>query len=110
MVAFESYNYFGNNLYIDNVSIGLLTDIKDNYTISEPLVFPNPTSGIVNILLPEGTTKADLTIHNAQGSEVSRFTSKEKVITADLSNYNRGIFFARIVTDNGTYTQKIILE
>lgn len=110
MVAFESYNYFGNNLYIDNVSIGLLTDIKDNYTISEPLVFPNPTTGTVNILLPEGTAKANVTIHNAQGGEVSRFTSTEKVITADLSEYKRGIFFVRIVTENGSYTQKVIVE
>jgi hypothetical protein len=60
-IAFESYNYFGNNLYIDNVSIGLLTDIVDR-AAGQIQIFPNPSTGLVHISLPEDVVNAEVTI------------------------------------------------
>ncbi|MEZ5194988.1 MAG: hypothetical protein R2764_00900 [Bacteroidales bacterium] len=72
-IAFESYNYFGNNLYIDNVSIGLLTDIYSNSLKNEISLFPNPTTGRVNAILPKGDFESVISVVNMQGVEVGHF-------------------------------------
>ena len=48
-VMFETYNYFGNNLYIDNLMIGPLTDVSENISPSDVMVFPNPSENVVNV-------------------------------------------------------------
>ncbi len=111
-VAFETYNHFGNNLYIDNVSIGLLTDISDEIDHSGLQVYPNPTAGVVNILLPEIIEGADVIVYNIQGQEIFRFNGTEgHLFTADLSAFGKGVYCIRLTNnENINEVRKVMVK
>jgi PKD repeat protein/photosystem II stability/assembly factor-like uncharacterized protein len=108
-IAFESYNYFGNNLYIDNVSIGLLTDIVDR-AAGQIQIFPNPSTGLVHISLPEDVVNAEVTIYAPQGATIFQSATANGLITADLSKYGKGIYFVRVMGGKLNEVQKVILK
>ena len=111
-VAFETYNYFGNNLYIDNVSIGLLTDIKEQISNDEIQIFPNPAVGLVNIFIPDAVTGAEVSIYSPQGAEVynSVVGTGNKVVIADLSSFGKGVYFIRVMNGRMNEVKKVILK
>jgi hypothetical protein len=109
-VAFETYNYFGNNLYIDNVSIGLMTDIRQNYSDTEILLFPNPAEGMVNIYIPESYASCSVTVYAADGSQVYQSKAGPGMLTADLSAGRNGIYFVRVQNEQVNEVRKLILK
>ncbi|MBC8485913.1 MAG: PKD domain-containing protein [Bacteroidetes bacterium] len=111
-VMFESFNYFGNNLFIDNVLIGTQTDISKDKTNQKIHIFPNPTTGIVNILVPENMKQTEVSVLNLQGAEVYKFstTTNNRSFSADLSKYGKGIYFIRVISGEQTVVEKIILK
>ncbi len=110
-VMFETYNYFGNNLYIDNLMIGPLTDISEKMSSEDIQVYPNPSTGIVNIIVPENDGTSQVVIYNNQGAEVVNISSFEgSTITTDLSKYGTGVYYIRIVEKYGTTIQKVVLK
>jgi hypothetical protein len=110
MVAFETYNHFGNNLYIDNVSIGLLTDLTEQNSGNEIMIFPNPTSGMVNILIPETANGAEVTIYTSQGTAVYSSSNSSELVSADLSRFGKGIYFVRVTDGELSLIKKVILK
>jgi hypothetical protein len=73
-------------------------------------VFPNPTSGVVNISLaslPRTTAVAE--IYNLQGKVIRKDTFR-KDIRIDLSDCPKGIYFLRLLVDNEITVSKIILQ
>jgi PKD repeat protein len=109
-VAFETYNYFGNNLYIDNVSIGLLTDIQIDYSKSEIMIFPNPAEGMVNIYIPENHANVTVTVFAADGTLVYQSQTGTGLHTADLSACRKGIYFVRVQSEQVNEVRKLILK
>ncbi|MCF8368629.1 MAG: PKD domain-containing protein [Bacteroidales bacterium] len=110
-VMFETYNYFGNNLYIDDVIIQPLTGISNSLSSDKVMVFPNPTTGLVNFVIPENDGSAEVFIYNNQGVEVERINGFENnTVSADLSAYSAGVYFVRIIERNGITVLKLVLE
>lgn len=111
-VMFESYNYFGNNIYIDNVMIAPLTNVDDNLNTQSIQIFPNPTNGNVNIVLPENDTESEIQIFNLQGIEVISVKSKQgqNSFTTDLSEFGVGVYFIRVTNKENSITEKVILQ
>lgn len=110
-VMFETYNYFGNNLFVDNVLISPLTGIPTN--ISDELVrfFPNPTTGEVNILVPDGVGPAVITVVNPQGAVVKEIDVREgSTIRTNLSEFGKGVYFIRVTGEAGTQVGKVMLR
>jgi len=111
-VAFETYNYFGNNLYIDNVNIGMMTDIAENNIQDEIQIYPNPTNGIINIQVPDDLRNTDISIYNMQGAEILKIETSEgeRIYSADLGEYSEGMYLIRVNKANQIYTKKILLK
>lgn len=111
-VAFETYNYFGNNLYIDNVSIGLLTDIAATASPEGIQIFPNPSGGVVNIYIPSALSGAAVSIYSMEGVEVYESTkdSEGTCLTADLSKAGKGVYFVRVMNGQMNEVKKIIVK
>jgi PKD repeat protein len=112
-IAFESYNYYGTALYIDNVMVGPLTDISEsNPGFDEIQVFPNPSSGVFNLWIPSGDKPDKISVYNMQGTETLNLpvkTSEEgENIQLDLSGFTKGVYFIRINTNTETIVKKII--
>ncbi|MBN2174513.1 MAG: T9SS type A sorting domain-containing protein [Bacteroidales bacterium] len=111
-VMFESYNYYGNNLYIDDVMIGSMTDISMMEMDNEIHIFPNPTTGMVNIVIPENTKSFTVKVYNMQGAEIPNtdFQGAKSNFSADLSNYGEGLYFIQVKTDRKNFMGKVLLR
>ena len=76
-------------------------------------VFPNPTTGIINIeLLQTKNENIQIEITNIVGQTIlsNSYNSTEKDIQIDISNYATGNYIITIITDSANYSGKIILE
>lgn len=102
-------NAGGNNSYTRSsyITINDCSAVDDNIA-SKVSIFPNPTDGILNIMLPE--YKASVKISNIIGKEVKSFklTSKENQI--DLSSLTPGMYFIEIQLSDSKITSKITVR
>jgi PKD repeat protein len=114
-ILFESDNRHGNNIFLDNISISGLTGIQEPGTNRERiLVYPNPTTGIVNLTILDPSSRIDLSVINVQGQMVysDHFSAKSGNMEKqfDFSGFIKGIYFLRIISDQTTLVKKVILE
>jgi hypothetical protein len=114
-VLFESYNRRGNNLFLDNISISAPEGIQDAGNNREDFrVYPNPTTGLVNLFISNPSIGIDLSVINLQGKTVfsDHFSAKtgnfEKQF--NFSGFAKGVYFFRIISDKSTVVKKVILE
>jgi len=121
-----SYTYFdmntlpGDNIYRVKVYYADETEEETPYEVvhfdtSLPFnIFPNPSTGIVNINLEKYLGKdVEIMIYNLQGTEVARnsFESlSEQIVSFDLSNIITGTYFVRVIPDGKrARTQQVII-
>lgn len=88
----------------EDCQVGIENDVLANAID----VYPNPTSGLVNINLASDITKADIAVYNAAGKVVA--TTNAQTPQFDLSEAAAGIYFVKITTNKGDFVQKIVLE
>ena len=72
-------------------------------------VYPNPSSGIINVALDKAVENANLYIYNIAGLKIHSepFTGKQKTINCNLSS---GIYYIYITDGNQTRIAKIADE
>lgn len=88
-----------------NEQLGLV----ENERVDGVSVFPNPSTGILNIKTVSGGTSA--IIYNVTGQKVRSFDIHENTATVDLRNEPDGIYFLSIQHQGNTVaTQKVILR
>ncbi len=98
------FQIFGMSMIVE-LKVGS-TSIQ-NAQLSSVGIYPNPTTGLVNISGVERAMEVILT--NVQGQEISRTIVTENA-TIDLSTQSKGVYFIRLMTDNSTRIEKIILK
>lgn len=79
---------------------------------SELVVYPNPSTGIVNFIWNAGQEgRAELSIMDISGRVVEVFQSDGAFEhSIDFSRYDRGVHIARIVTPNFTEIQRFVIK
>lgn len=83
------------------VSVNEITSLSIN-------VYPNPSQGQFFI---DGIEKGEVEIYNVAGQKVyKKDASASLSMTVDLSNQPQGVYFVRIVTEGGSYSQKVVKE
>jgi len=109
-IAFETFNSYGNPLFIDNVAVSQTVDVEEVYAESEVSVYPNPASGTFQVVMDEEFTT--LKLYNNIGQlvheqEIERGTN---VINIDpKSDWNTGIYSLEVSGFNKTITKKVVL-
>ncbi|MBI9067297.1 MAG: lamin tail domain-containing protein [Salinivirgaceae bacterium] len=93
------------NVPVTLISVG----IEDNAGLISSM-YPNPTNGIVNVVLNENVSNAMLTITSITGQVIETRKISEMEETIDLSNQEAGVYFIRIVSNNQSYLGKVILK
>jgi len=114
-IMFESYFYVGNNLYVDNVvvtpSVGLEEGIS---SIEDIKIYPNPTSGLVNIQIPEGDGIYKLKVIDLHGKLIHETginaSGTSSIHDLDLTNHPKGIYFIQLVGEDFSAAKKVIVE
>jgi hypothetical protein len=96
--------YTGEVYFYDSLSIDDVLLSKDNNLI----IYPNPTKDIVNIE-PKGEIINSYTLYNMGGQTLIKSekikTKSEKI---NLSNFPKGVYVIKVITDKNSYTRKVI--
>jgi len=80
---------------------------NDDFNLSELSVYPNPTTGILNISLNNSFTYE---IYDLQGRVVLSGSSDEFTTELNLDSFSKGIYLVKVGSGNNTQTKKIILN
>ena len=109
MIAFETYNQYGNNLYLKNIevsnTVGIINTSNESGSIS---IYPNPANTFVNIL--NNNEKQVLTILRIDGSFVQSFDIKEGTNQINTKGFSKGIYLLKFAGKDGLETKKLIIH
>lgn len=76
--------------------------------LSELMVYPNPTNGIVTVESSENNYELILT--DLLGGKIYSQNNQSEKAEIDLSNQQNGIYLLQLKSENGTASRKIILN
>ena len=112
-IMFESYNGYGNNMYIDNFSItGELSGTEEINSHSEGIsVFPNPSTG--NFTLEMGNfSDSEVSVYTINGVRVynHQTIARHNVVSMDLSHLPKGIYILEVRNQEGSYINKLMIR
>lgn len=111
-IAFESYCFWGNPLFIDNVIITQFVGQAENVTLNNIQIYPNPTDGKINIQLPDEHDYVNMEVINPNGrvilskeiENVSNFTINED------KSFHSGIYMIKFLSKNNHSVKKIVIN
>ena len=75
------------------------------------VIYPNPTSGLLNIAIDGTTVTGQINVVNAAGQLViSKDVINENNIQLDLTSMAKGVYYIRIVSEHKTLIEKVIVD
>ena len=114
-IKFESYNGFGNNLFIDNVSIKSTFDINENdLSFDNITIYPNPTDGILFVKIKSWLGNAEIKLINYSGQLIQtksiKSANENSIVEFNLSELSKGVYFIQVQSDTHLFIDKLILK
>ena len=100
-----SYAYHGGNRGFTTLSVTL--GISENKLLSFEM-YPNPVSDLLNIQLPTGTEKAEVSVFDYTGRLVSSKIISSNDTAIDVQKISRGIYMIRVATNTKIGVQRFI--
>lgn len=73
-------------------------------------IYPNPSDGLVNILVKDLDQNATVTVFDISGKKVFSGSIENEVSTLNLGNLNSGIYIIELVTGNQSSHKKLVLK
>ena len=115
VISNKAYIYFDYNpAIITNTASATLTlpvGLNENHTSNSMIVYPNPSTGKLNILFAKPIARGTVEIQNILGENIFKqniYNRSEMVITPE--NISDGIYFVKVFDGNRNYCKKIIIE
>ena len=101
--------------WLDNIIFPATTilisteEIIDNLQLS---VYPNPTTGLINIGSEKLTSGSNLQVFDVRGNIIFEQTSfnNNGMVQLDLSHQGQGLFFIKISSEAGTVVKKVVVD
>ncbi|MFL5764038.1 MAG: PKD domain-containing protein [Bacteroidia bacterium] len=94
MIAFQNRGHYGQALYIDNINLTTSVGINNLQNASPISVYPNPSTGIVNISgLKEGN---DIEVFDMTGRSIYKGKAGNKTEQLNITDLARGIYFFKV--------------
>ncbi len=113
-IMFESASLIGNNLYIADVRLDIYQNIPETKTEEILSVYPNPSSGLLNISPKIQMDYLNCLIYNQQGQLLLSYEfgpiNPENIQQLDLTGYCSGIYILRMEGSTVSVTKKIIVN
>lgn len=93
-------------------ALGYLQDLRVEKPVAGSFAWPNPARGSLEIVFTEPPGSLRIDIFNPAGNliyhnEYREYAGRTLPLQA-LKNMKAGLYFIRLITDNGTFTHKII--
>ena len=96
-----------NGVWVSDLFTGILEQVKEN----DLQVFPNPTDGVVNIIMPDlGDKTANVSLYGLDGKKIMNKTVNNNQFQLDLHNFPSGSYFIVINSNNHIYKKEIIRQ
>lgn len=109
----DPYNEDGGAITNFNINIcrvqASLLDVTNN-PLLDTKVYPNPTSGVINIVIPALNEKTNLTVYDLQGRMVYSQETNQVENTIGLTGIQDGVYLIQIENASGSITKKIVLK
>ena len=108
-IRLESYNNYGNNLYIKNLTISNITDLKDWQTSKSLLVFPNPASDYVVVQHASESGQALIKLSDLNGKVIYEKLTSDKAHVISTKMLPNGSYLLTVTSDGQTAQRKLII-
>lgn len=114
LIAFRATTGYGNNIFIDNITIRTGTvSIDKVIDLSELKLFPNPTTDILNVSLTMKISEnVNFTVINSVGQEVistsETLNEGNQQAMLNVSDLASGVYILNIHTEGGTTQRKFV--
>ena len=89
------------------VTVTSTAGISENNLLSFEM-YPNPVSDLLNIQLPTGTEKAEVSVFDYTGRLVSSKTISSNDTAIDVQKISKGIYMIRVAANNKIGVQRFI--
>ena len=114
-IMFETYNYLGNNIFIDNVHItSPVGAIMIPTEESEINIYPNPVHGTLYITHNPLEGSLDISIYNLQGQLVFTETTENHGVNTitqlDIGDLPKGIYLIKLISGDFLFSEKLSIE
>lgn len=109
----DPYNGDGGTVSLFSINMCRISPalgINENPSLSNASVYPNPTTGTVNISLPNLTDKATIALYDLQGRKILSKETEQIHSAFDIDNLQDGVYLVSIQTVEGSISKKIILR
>jgi photosystem II stability/assembly factor-like uncharacterized protein len=121
-VTFDLSDYDGQTVYvaiqcvsedawvfmIDDISIDFFVGTPENEQAIEYSIYPNPVHNQLNIT--SGVEMNEVQIFNQLGQVVYSQVVKDTNFSLNTLGFNAGVYFVRIITEQGIATEKIMVK
>ena len=108
MIRFVGINDYGNQFFMDNVSIKGQNILETNFIKNQSLeIFPNPNNGEFSIL--SNYTNLDYTIYNSLNQKIKTGEILSDLYNIKLQNPKSGIYLIRFSNSKITFSEKIVI-
>jgi len=108
-IQFESYNQYGNNLYVDNVELSNTLGMFDEDDNSDIAIYPNPARDILTVILRDNKNYK-LGISNLQGTLLMEKEISSAQSRIDISNLPKGVYVISIANSETSESRKLIVQ
>ncbi len=71
-------------------------------------LYPNPTHGKVNLTFGDNTGRVQINVLDMSGKSLLEMYSEHKNVELDLSNFESGMYFVRVITPTGQRTIRLV--
>lgn len=110
-VAFETYSFYGNPLYITAVELGTTVSVANHSADNNSIqILPNPTNGQFRLQLSEGMQAERIEIMDVSGRQLFASAIAEKDKIYDFSYLPKGVYIIQVKTQGKSLREKLIIE
>ena len=108
-IAFRAKSNGADGVYVDDVRVGnYIDDGVDESSSLAVSISPNPTTD--KVMVEANTTDGEVAVFDLFGRQVMATTLMEGRVELDLSVVAKGVYVARISSEAGTSTVKLVKE
>lgn len=109
-VAFETYSFYGNPIYLTDVQLGPTVRVEDFVASIGITIAPNPANGIVTLSAGKLSPLSGLRILNPEGRVVFTYNGVIKESLAiDMTGLSTGVYMVEAMAGGTRVQQKLVL-
>ncbi len=98
------------NISFSNMESNGTVEIEDNLMSKEISIYPNPSTGLINVTVPKQNSEASVLITDIIGKTIIKQQLNNKTTQFNLSELPKGIYLVKVKEGEMSKVEKIFLE